>query len=87
MSMNERTGRPQRWIRHSAVAAHLRLDRRTLRALMNRTPGAVHRPWIDMGLGGLPRYRWESIDAAEQWYRATCESINPQSADDHGAGA
>ena len=58
-----------KWIRNRQVAEHLGLDRQILRALMKRT-AANSRVWVDVGLGALPRYRWERLEQAEAWLRA-----------------
>jgi len=68
--MAEKAGGP--WVRHADVAEHLNLDARTLRGLMDRTPPDIRRPWADVGLGRAPRYRWESLEAAEAWLRTVC---------------
>lgn len=58
------------WVRHGRVAKHLGLDGKTLRELMRRTPAGAPRPWADVGLKTRPRYRWESLDAADRWLKA-----------------
>jgi len=62
--------KPVNWVRHRAVAEYLSLDLRTLRTLMDRTPGGVERPWVDVGLASSPRFRWESLQAAKTWLKA-----------------
>ena len=58
------------WVLHERVRRHLNVNRRTLRALMDKTPDGVPRPWVDIGLRRSPRYRWESLEAASAWLRA-----------------
>lgn len=62
-----------KWIRSKRVAEHLGLDRQLLRALMRRTP-VRGRIWVDVGLGRAPRYRWESLDAADAWLKSVGRS-------------
>lgn len=67
--MPERTAQAEGWLRHAEVADHLRIDTRTLRGLMARTPDSAQRPWVNVGLGTRPQYRWESLAAASDWLK------------------
>ena len=71
---------PAKLSHHEAVAAHLGIHARTLKEWMDRTPEGVAIPWINVGLGKRPTYRWQGgFEAAEVWFRAVCEAANPQS--------
>ena len=56
------------WVSLKEVARHLGVDRRTVRARMDRTPDHVHKPWVTRGSEKRPKYDFKS-DGIDNWWR------------------
>lgn len=47
---------------HQAACDLLGISRDTLRKLMVSTPAHIQRPWVNIGVGVRPTYRWNLVD-------------------------
>ena len=62
------TGQAMRkWCTHKEVLQHLGVHSRTLTRAMAATPTHIQRPWVDMGSGKKPHYRWDSRRIDRWW--------------------
>ena len=60
------------WCTHKEVLQHLGVHSRTLTRAMAATPAHIQRPWVDMGSGSKPHYRWDSR-RIDRWWSEVCE--------------
>ncbi len=71
---------------NAEVCERLRVSRQTLRQLMQETPRDMARPWINVGVGRRPTYRWTPdkiepwLEELERWRVSTSETADSESA-------
>ena len=73
-------------LKTAEVCERLRVSRQTLRQLMQETPRDMARPWINVGVGRRPAYRWDEdkiepwLEELEQWRVSKSETADSASA-------